>query len=140
MQNTTTNWLKRYWKWIVPMIFLLLCIIIFFVVSQNAPLRYGSVYLQPQLTENARLIANKNKEVQTMFGTLAKPNFLNFIQGEVFYSKDYQRVAVSVKLIGKKKNGILDYWARNIGNKWEYDSVAVRIKKPEKVRIVVFRK
>ena len=134
------NWLKRHWKWIVSFVFISICFLFFFILIGDATSRYTSILLQPELIENARKIANENKEVNTKFGKLQPHNFLNLIEGEVRYTTNKKRVAISIKLEGTRKKGILDVYAQKKVDTWEYDSIAVRIKKPEKVVIPVYKR
>ena len=106
-------------------------------MTGNATFRYGAVYLQPDLIENARVIAAKNKKVQEKFGELQSHSFLQLLEGEVIYADNNESITLTVGLIGSKNRGKLDIEAHKVNKKWKYDSIAVRIKKPKKVRIVV---
>lgn len=133
----TKNWVQRNWKWIIPSSFVFLCFIFFFLMTGNATWRYGTVYLQPDLIENARVIAGKNKQVQEKFGKLQPHNFLQLLEGEVVYAENNESITITVGLIGSKNRGKLDIKARKVNKNWEYDVIRVRIKKPERLTIVV---
>lgn len=107
-------------------------------MTGNATFRYGSFYLQPDLVDNALEKAKENETVKEKLGELQPHNFFRLLEGEVFYKNNNSSVAITVSILGTQGRGKLDIWAQKIAEKWEYDSIAVRIKKPEKLRIPIF--
>ncbi|WP_062056235.1 cytochrome c oxidase assembly factor Coa1 family protein [Aquimarina longa] len=131
------NWWNQNWKWVLPTTGILFCIIIFFMITGNATARYGSILAQPDLTQNAVIIAQKNDQVTEKLGKLSSINFLNLIEGEVQYSNNNSSVAVSVKVAGTKGKASMDIIANKKGEVWEYKKITIRIKKPQKETIKV---
>ncbi|MBP2832404.1 hypothetical protein J8281_09425 [Aquimarina sp. U1-2] len=134
------NWFSQNRKWAFPVATIVLFITIFFYFTGDATFRYGAVHLQPGLIEEARNMASKNEMVIEKLGTLRNYNFLRLIEGEVRYSDDDNTVHISVNLLGSKKKGKLDILAHKKQGSWEYQNIAVRIKKPKKETIEIFGK
>ncbi len=134
------TWWIRNWKWIIPISFLTICITFFFLMTGNATVRYGSVYLQPKLVNEAYQMASENETVTQKLGELSPYNFLRLIEGDVMYSNNNNTVDVTINLLGTKNKGKLDIVAHRNGEHWEYQKIVVRIKKPEKETIPILEK
>ncbi len=131
---------KRNWKWALPIFIILLLILAFFSITGNATFRYGSVYLQPALINNALQKAKENDLVIKKLGELRPHDFFRLLEGEVEYLDDDKTIAVTVGIIGTKGRAKLDILANKKGNHWEYQKITVRIKKPKKETILILGK
>jgi len=131
------KWLEHNWKWAIPTIVITLFISVFFCFTEDAAFRYASAYLQPNLIEEAYKMANDNEIVIEKLGKLSPYNFLRLIEGEVAYSNNNNTIAVTINLLGSKKKGKLDILANKKGNRWSYQKINVRIKKPKKETIAI---
>ncbi|MBG6131374.1 hypothetical protein IWQ47_002757 [Aquimarina sp. EL_43] len=131
------SWWNRNWKWTLPTIGIVVCIFVFFMMTGNAAFRYGSVYVQPNLTENALEIAKKNDRVIEKLGKLSPIDFFRLLEGEVEYSNHNTSIALTVGIRGTKGKAKLDIVANKKGVNWEYQKITVRIKKPKKESITI---
>ncbi|WP_109299707.1 hypothetical protein [Aquimarina sp. AU474] len=132
------NWWQRNWKWVSLFGVLLIPVLLFFSLTGDATLRYGSIYLQPDLIENALNIASKNDKVIKELGELAPTSFFRLLEGEVEYLNNDSLVAVTVGIRSKNgKRAKIDILARKIEKKWEYQKIIIRIKKPVKKMIKI---
>ncbi|GAA4274106.1 cytochrome c oxidase assembly factor Coa1 family protein [Aquimarina gracilis] len=134
------SWLTRHWKWAFPSTTIALLITVFFYFTGDATFRYGSAHMQPGLIKEAYKMANKNDTVVQKLGEISEYNFLRLIEGEVMYSNNNNTVNITVKLLGSKKKGMLDILAHRQNDTWEYQKITVRIKKPKKETIEIFKK
>ena len=117
---------------------LLIPVIIFFSLTGDATFRYGAVYLQPQLINDAIEIANKDPEVKSEFGEIAPTDIFRLLEGEVYYPQSTSQVKLTIGLRNTlDKKAKLDIVASKKNEIWEYHKITVRIKKPEKKRIIV---
>ncbi len=108
--------------------------------DQKSTFRYRSMYLQPELVNEAYDMASKNETVTQKLGDLSPYNFLRLIEGDVIYSNNDNTVEVTVNLLGTKKKGKLDIIAHRNGENWKYQKITVRIKKPKKEAIIILKK
>lgn len=131
------NWWNRNWKWVLPTTGIVVCIFVFFMMTGNAAFRYGSVFVQPNLTENALEIAKKNDRVIEKLGELSPVDFFRLLEGEVEYSNHNTSIALTVGIRGTKGKAKLDIVAYKKGANWEYQKITVRIKKPKKESIKI---
>ena len=117
---------------------LLIPVIIFFSLTSAATFRYGAVYLQPQLINDAIEIANKDPKVKSEFGEIAPTDIFRLLEGEVYYPQSTSQVKLTIGLRNTlDKKAKLDIVASKKNEIWEYHKITVRIKKPEKKRIIV---
>lgn len=131
------NWWSRNWKWVLPTTGVAICIFVFFMMTGNAVFRYGSVYVQPNLTGNALEIAKKNDRVIEKLGELSPIDFFRLLEGEVEYANHNTSIALTVGIRGTKGKGKLDIVAYKQGANWKYQKITVRIKKPKKESIEI---
>ncbi len=132
------SWWYRNWKWVSFFGIILIPIILFFSLTGDATFRYGSVYLQPKLINNAIDKANQNNEVTSELGQLQPTDFFRLLEGEVTYQNNNSLIAVTVGLRGENgKRGKLDILAKKVDKQWEYQKITVRIKKPVKKTIKI---
>ena len=117
---------------------LLIPVIIFFSLTGDATFRYGAIYLQPQLINDAIEIANKDPKVKSEFGEIAPTDIFRLLEGEVYYPQSSSQVKLTIGLRNTlDKKAKLDIVASKKNEIWEYHKITVRIKKPEKKRIIV---
>ena len=122
----------------IILLILLIPVIIFFSLTGDATFRYGAVYLQPQLINNAIEIANKDPKVKNEFGEIAPTDIFRLLEGEVYYPEGTSEVKLTIGLRNTfDKRAKLDIVASKKNEIWEYHKITVRIKKPEKKRIIV---
>ncbi|WP_103072452.1 cytochrome c oxidase assembly factor Coa1 family protein [Aquimarina sediminis] len=131
-------WLHRNWKWILPSTTLVVFAFTFFIMTGDATFRYGSVFLQPDLVNNALEKAQENELVIEKLGKLSSHNFFHLLEGEVAYQNNNSLIILTVgirNIEGKKAK--MDIIAHRNGQKWKYQKITVRIKKPKKVTIKI---
>ncbi|WP_103866094.1 cytochrome c oxidase assembly factor Coa1 family protein [Aquimarina sp. I32.4] len=131
------NWWSKNWKWVFPTTGILSCIVLFFMMTGDATLRYGAVYLQPDLVENALLKAKKNEQVIEKIGALKSVDFLSLLEGEVAYSNNNNSVALTIGVKGTKGRAKMDIIANKTNENWSYQKITIRIKKPTKETIKI---
>ncbi len=134
------NWWRRNWKWLLPTSAILCCITFFFLMTGNTTFRYGSVFVQPNLVNNALKKANENDRVKEKLGELLPHDFFRLLEGEVQYLNNDNSVAITVGVIGSKGRGKLDILANRKDKRWEYKKITIRIKKPKKEMIKILEK
>ncbi len=135
------SWWYRNWKWILPTTAILTFIFIFFIMTGDAIFRYGSVYVQPSLVNNAIEIAKENDLVIEKLGELSPHDFFRLLEGEVQYLDHNNGIAITVgirSINGKKAK--LDIIAYQNGQDWEYQKITIRIKKPIKETIKILER
>ncbi len=134
------SWWNRNWKWMFPLIGIVFMVVVFFSMTGDATFRYGSIYIQPALVDNALEKAKENERVIEKLGELSPHDFFRLLEGEVEYSNNNKTVAVTVGIVGSKGRAKLDILADQKGNNWEYQKITVRIKKPKKETIKILEK
>ncbi len=139
-QVNNKNWFSRNWKWMFPLIGIVFMVVVFFYMTGDATFRYGSIYIQPALVDNALEKAKENERVIEKLGELSPHTFFRLLEGEVEYANNNKTVAITVGIIGSKGRAKLDILADQKGDNWEYQKITVRIKKPEKETITIFKK
>ncbi len=134
------SWFNQNWKWALPTSIITLLAIVFFYFTGDATFRYGSVYIQPTLIDNALEKAKENEQVIKKLGELSPHTFFRLLEGEVEYANNNKTVAITVGVIGSKGRAKLDILADQKGDNWEYQKITIRIKKPKKETITIFKK
>ncbi len=135
------GWWHKHWKWVLPTTTILTLTFIFFFMTGDALFRYGSVYAQPSLVNNAIEITKENDLVIEKLGELSPHDFFRLLEGEVQYLNHNNGIAITVgirSINGKKAK--LDIIAHQNGKNWEYQKITVRIKKPKKETIKILEK
>ena len=135
------SWWKRNWKWLT--ILAGLFSIIFYMISTS---EVGEVisesfkaYSDPDLTENATILAQSNNEVKELLGTLKPIDKFAILEGRVEYFKDNSSVDISVRVKGDKGRGRMRIYANRIRDEWEYKEIYIGIKKPKKTIMILER-
>ena len=124
-------WFKRNWKWLVPILLLL----ILFVLSLpkgtgTVVLQYVKGYSDTEVPENALEIVKKNERVKEILGELEPIGKLTILEGYVKYSKNADSVFMAVTIRGSKGKGMMDVKAYNRNGEWHNYELGVRIKDP----------
>lgn len=125
------NWLKRNWKWFVPIFVLLLL----FAMSLpkgigNATLHIAKGYSDTEVPKNALEIVKKNERVGQMLGELEPIGRMTILEGYVQYSKNADSVFMALTIKGSKGKGKMDVKAFIKNGQWEYEQLDVRLKEP----------
>ena len=125
------NWIRRNWKWLVPIILLLGV----FVMSLpkgigNATLHIVKGYTDTEVPENALEIVKKNERVRQILGKLEPIGKLTVLEGYVKYAKNADSVFMALTIKGSKGKGKMDVRAFMKNGQWEYEQLDVRLKEP----------
>ncbi|MFK5973992.1 MAG: cytochrome c oxidase assembly factor Coa1 family protein [Flavobacteriaceae bacterium] len=138
--NRKKAWYQRTRSWllIITTLFVLLFI---WVLPSELPrnIAYlGKAYSEPEICNNALEIAKKNKRTKEVLGQLDPMGALALLEGAVHYSKDGNKVAITIKVAGSKtKNKIksnIDIVAQKKAGEWEYQKIQIRIKGPVEMK------
>lgn len=107
------SWWKRNWKWFTP-IFSILLLFVVLIVSSPIGTKVSSVakaYADPNLMENALLIAQENIEVVELLGTLEPINGMDMMKGIINYSNNGTTIDIYVYIKGSKGKGRMRVFA-----------------------------
>ncbi|MFL1895724.1 cytochrome c oxidase assembly factor Coa1 family protein [Aquimarina sp. 2-A2] len=137
MTAKTTQWIKRNYKWALPVGFALLLLTFFFSMTGDATLRVGSIVANPSLINDAIEKANSNDAVIAEYGKISPTNSLAIIEGEVIYSNNNQMVDISLWVQGSKRRGKLDLTAVYKNDIWQYRMIRMRDKKTRELLMVL---
>jgi len=122
---------NTHWKWLIPLLVLFSGILIILASAGNEISGVVAVYAESEIYENALEIARENQEVKQKLGDLEPIDFFAIAEGVVKYSNDNNSIAISVRVKGSKEKGKLDISADKKENKWEYNRIQIRIRKPK---------
>ena len=134
------SWFKRYWKWFVPIIVILISIV---GIMSNSTVEgkiagMVKIHAESSLYDNALELAKKDEKVIAVLGELQPLGKLAIIEGSHKYSNDYKTIELSVTVTGSKEDGRLrskmDILADKVGTEWIYKTINIRIKKPEDLK------
>ena len=138
------SWWKRNWKWLAPLIGIVLISMVVFFSSGLGTVATDitKAYTDMQLYENALQKVKSNKRVIEVLGEIEPIDKLAILEGEVHYTNENQTVNSSIRIKGKKKNARMDILAVRINDEWNYKKINIRIKTPpnEKQLIEVLAK
>lgn len=134
---TKKPWLHRNWKWFVPTTLIIVCFTLFIMAAGDFINAMGTAMADPELIEKAREEAERNKEVTTYFGSPLQIG--NIIDGDLLIDDKAKTIRITVPLKGNKGSGKIDIYAHLAEEKWQHDSIDVRLKKPEKRTFKVLR-
>jgi len=126
------NWLRKNYKWLVPVTTLLIVIIYLFSSSGFGKISkdLAQAYSDKQLYHNAIKKVNNNKMVLELLGEIQPIDKMTILNGEVSYSNNNMNIDSTIKIQGTKGDAKLDLRAHRKKNKWVYDQIKVRIKDP----------
>ena len=136
------SWWNRNWKWLTVLAGLFSIVIYMISTSEVGEVISESfkAYSDPDLTENAIILAQSNNEVKELLGTLKPIDKFAILEGRVEYLKDNSSVDISVRVKGDKGRGRMRIYADRIGDEWEYKEIYIGIKKPKKTIMILERK
>lgn len=123
-------WLYRNWKWLVPVVFVILLLVFVIIITKDIITGMGTAMADPALIEQAKEKAQNNPEVTSYFGTELQVG--SIIEGDVLIHENGKTIRVTFPLKGNKGSGMIDIYAHLAYEKWKHDSIDVRLKKPEK--------
>ncbi|OXA82565.1 Cytochrome oxidase complex assembly protein 1 [Flavobacterium aquidurense] len=132
-------WLKRNWKWSVPLTLVFIFIFGLLLTSNSAENVTGIIqaYSDNSLCEKAIKMANSDKRITQTIGTIQPIDKLAILEGNAVYSNNNTTVSLSVRIKGTKANGKLDISADKIGSAWKYKKISVRNKNTKEEIVVV---
>ena len=130
------NWLKRNWKWFVPVCGVIVLSIGLFSSSGMGSITsdFAQAYADNQLYENALEKVKSNQDVIELLGQIEPIDKLTILEGEVRYSNNNNTVNSSVRIIGTEGRASMDISAYRANDKWIYTKINVRIRKPPKLK------
>jgi hypothetical protein len=123
------NWFQRHWKWLVPVIIVLVTIPVFTSSLGGALKDYGRLYTNPSLYENALTKVKEHKKATDILGEPIETGFL--FEGEVRYYNMGNSVKMVIPIKGSNLNAKMDIEAHKINGEWVYTRIRVRTKNPK---------
>lgn len=131
-QMKQQGWLKKNWKWLVPVSGLAILFSFLFFSSGMDKISADLVqaYADTELYENALNKARSNQKVTNLLGDIESIDNLAILEGEVRYTNDNQTVHSTIRIMGKKAKARMDIIADRINNEWMYKKIDIRIKNP----------
>jgi len=127
------NWIKRKWKWLIALLFLVFFIGLFISSIKNELSGFMGVYTDSAIYEGALEKANQNEEVLQKLGKIQAIGFIEVMEGAYKYSNNNNSIILSISIKGSKKNGKLDVSADRKEKAWFYTKIGIRLKKPKEV-------
>ena len=134
------NWLKRNWKWVLPIILIAVLFLIGTLAASTSKENITDIaqaYSDNLLFEQAIEKANKNPNVLENVGKIEPIDQLAILEGNILYSNNHNTVRLSVRINGAKRKGKLDLSAIKKGTEWKYQKITVRTKNPGNEIIVL---
>jgi len=126
------NWLQHHWKWFIPTVTAIVCLIIFFSSGMNKVASdLTNAYSDTELYNDALEKAKTNKAVIAILGEIEPIDKLAILEGQVSYSEDNTSVKSSIRIIGSKGKAKLDILANKVNTEWVYQTITIRIKQPK---------
>ncbi len=129
---TQKSWWKRNWKWLIPVIgILLITITVFFSSGMNGiATDLVQAYADTELYENALNKAKSDKRVTELLGEIEPIDKLAIAEGEVQYTNENKTVNSTIRIVGNKGKARMDISADRINDEWNYTKINIRIKNP----------
>lgn len=126
------SWWKRNWKWLVPVIGIILISMATFFSSgmDGVATDLIQAYADTELYENALEKVKSDPRAIELLGEIEPIDKLAILEGSVGYSDDNNNVNSSIRVVGTKRKAIMDISADRIDNAWTYKKINIRIKKP----------
>ncbi|WP_299896648.1 cytochrome c oxidase assembly factor Coa1 family protein [uncultured Aquimarina sp.] len=136
---TPNNWWKRNWKWLIPIIVIILIIpILLFSSGFGGHMSdFARLYSDKDLYQKAIEKAQSNQKVIELLGPLEPIDKLAILEGEVQYTNDNKSVDLSIRVSGSKRKASIDIAADKINGIWNYRKINIRIKKPVEDKQVI---
>lgn len=131
---TQKNWWKINWKWLIPVVGIILISISIFFSSGMGGITtdLAQAYMDTELYQNALDKVKSDQKVTELLGELQPIDKLAIIEGQVKYSNDNKTVNSSIRIVGTEGKARLDISADRINNEWNYTKINIRIKNPPK--------
>ncbi|MDP2060532.1 MAG: cytochrome c oxidase assembly factor Coa1 family protein [Flavobacteriaceae bacterium] len=126
------SWIKKSWKWFVPLIGIVL-ILIFSVFPSGFDKilgDYSKAYTDSKLYETALERVRLNERIKEVLGAVEPIDVMTILNGSVDYSDDNKSVNSTIKISCEKGKAMLDISADRIDEIWIYKKINVRIKNP----------
>ncbi len=129
------SWWKRNWKWLTPVLGVLL-FFVFAIASSPIGTRISDItktYADPDLMQNAIFKAQENQEVVELLGSLEPVNGMDIARGIINYSNNGTTIDIYVHITGTKGNGRMRVFADWNNDKWIYNNISIinnELKKP----------
>ena len=132
------NCWERHWKWlIILLVIILLPVGLFFGSGMGSHFTdFGKAFADHELTEEALLLAQENKEVTKFLGKLQPIDNMAILNGELQYSENNKKVELHVKVKGTKGKAKMDVFAERLADKWNYSQITLRIKEDSNTKII----
>lgn len=126
------QWFQLHWKWLVPMVFFILMLFVFFSsgmnkVTSDLTLAYSDTELYNKALEKVKV----NEEAISILGELEPIDKLAIIEGQVNYSENNKVVKSSIRIMGSKGKAKLDLLANKVNSEWVFETITIRIKQPK---------
>lgn len=128
--------MKKYLKWLIPIVFVITIIIYLFTSSGISGIAtdYAQSYADTELYENALDKAKSDKRVTQLIGEIEPLDKLAILEGQVNYSNDNKTVNSSIRVKGAKMKAIMDITANREDNAWNYEKINIRVKNPPELK------
>lgn len=130
------SWIKRNWKWLIPTV-ITCAFVIGLLTASNLGVKLSEiakVHTETKVLDSALAVASKHGRIVELLGELQPLGKLSIIEGSHRYSKNYNRLEVTVNVRGTKSGDSIrskmDVVVDKIDNEWVYQIITVRIKKP----------
>ena len=123
------NWFQRHWKWLAPLVIMLLSIPVFQSSLGGALKDYGTLYTNPSIYENALTQVREYKEASDFLGIPIEVSFL--VEGEIRYLNNGNSATMTIPIKGSNTNAKMDVKADKVNGEWVYKLIRIRTKKPK---------
>lgn len=129
------NWFQQHWKWLVPTVFAVLMLFVFFSSGMNKVTSDLTLaYSDTELFNNALEKVKTNEAAVSIIGELEPIDKLAVLEGQVNYSENNTVVKSSIRIAGSKGKARLDILANKVNMEWVYKSIVVRIKQSKQLQ------
>lgn len=134
------NWIQKNWKWLVAAsLLVIVCIYLFFSFGINSATKdLTRAYNETELFESVVKKANTNTSIKNVLGTLQPIDKAAILEGSVIFNDENNSVKSSVRVIGTKGSGKMDFQALKAENKWLFNAIKVRVKKPTEKKQTIY--
>ena len=135
--NVEKTWLKKNWKWLMPVSGMLLICILFVSSIDGNFSDFAQAYSDTSLCQKAIDKTNKNERVIEILGRLEPIDKLAIMEGNAKYSNKGNSVEMTIRVTGNKGKAKMDFSADKNGQNWDYKNIKIRIKKTgEEIQIL----
>ncbi|SIR18900.1 hypothetical protein [Maribacter ulvicola] len=140
MHSYKRPWYKLKRTWILLFFLVFIGLFVFTLPEElSRNITYlTKAYSEPEICEGALEIAKADSIVLKLLGNLEPLGSLDMLNGSVGYSQTGDAVGITIDVRGDKQikniRSKMDILAEKRNDKWEYISINIRIKKPEKLK------